>query len=94
MNKEPKTDTYPLSPMQEGMLFHPLSQPLSALYFEQWGCRLEGRLDVPAFRRAWDLVVERHPVLRSSFVEMKLLPKAPDMQKLYTEAFLPSAGAH
>jgi ABC-type nitrate/sulfonate/bicarbonate transport system substrate-binding protein len=28
-------------------------------------------------------------VLRRSFVEMKTLPEAPDMSKLYTEAFLP-----
>jgi ABC-type nitrate/sulfonate/bicarbonate transport system substrate-binding protein len=28
-------------------------------------------------------------VLRRSFVEMKTLPQAPDMSKLYTEAFLP-----
>jgi ABC-type nitrate/sulfonate/bicarbonate transport system substrate-binding protein len=27
--------------------------------------------------------------LKRSFVDMKLLPKAPDMSKLYTEAFLP-----
>lgn len=30
-------------------------------------------------------------VLRRSFVEMGLLPKPPDMSKLYTERFLPSA---
>jgi hypothetical protein len=29
-------------------------------------------------------------VLRKSFVEMKTLPEAPDMSKLYTEAFLPT----
>ncbi len=28
-------------------------------------------------------------VLRSSFVELKILPIAPDISKLYTEAFLP-----
>lgn len=31
-------------------------------------------------------------VLRKSFVEMKTLPEEPDMSRLYTEAFLPSAG--
>jgi hypothetical protein len=28
-------------------------------------------------------------VLRSSFVELGILPTAPDMRKLYTEEFLP-----
>jgi NitT/TauT family transport system substrate-binding protein len=32
-------------------------------------------------------------VLRKSFVEMKTLPEEPDMSRLYTEAFLPGAGA-
>lgn len=32
-------------------------------------------------------------VLRRSFVEMKILPSAPDMSKLYTEAFLPKASS-
>lgn len=32
-------------------------------------------------------------VLRSSFVEMKWLPKAPDMKTLYTEKFLPHGGS-
>lgn len=32
-------------------------------------------------------------VLANSFVEMHLLPKAPDMQKLYTEKFLPGASS-
>jgi hypothetical protein len=30
-------------------------------------------------------------VLSRSFVEMKTLPDAPDMSKLYTEAFLPKS---
>jgi hypothetical protein len=33
-------------------------------------------------------------VLRRSFVEMGLLPQAPDMSKLYTERFLPSSPAN
>jgi ABC-type nitrate/sulfonate/bicarbonate transport system substrate-binding protein len=32
-------------------------------------------------------------VLRSSFVEMKWLPEAPDMKQLYTEKFLPHKGS-
>jgi amino acid adenylation domain-containing protein len=59
---------YPLSPMQHGMLFHCLYAPKSEVYFEQFSCTLRGGLDVEAFRRAWQKVVDRHPVLRTSFL--------------------------
>ena len=59
---------YPLSPMQEGMLFHTLYEPESGVYFEQLSFTLHGNLDVSAFERAWAKVVERHPVLRTLFV--------------------------
>ena len=58
-------DIYPLSPMQQGMLFHTLYDPTDALYFQQLSWAMQGELDVTAFQRAWAWVVERHPVLRS-----------------------------
>ncbi|MFL6257211.1 MAG: condensation domain-containing protein, partial [Pyrinomonadaceae bacterium] len=61
-------DIYPLSPLQQGLLFHSLYQPQSEVYIIQLGARLRGRLDVAAFERAWAAVVERHSVLRTSFV--------------------------
>nr|AIW82285.1 PuwH [Cylindrospermum alatosporum CCALA 988] len=59
---------YPLSPMQQGMLFHTLYAPESGVYFEQFSCTLGGKLNVALFEQAWQKVVERHPVLRSLFV--------------------------
>jgi amino acid adenylation domain-containing protein len=59
--------TYPLSSLQQGMLFHGLSAPQSGLYVQQLLCALHEDLDVVAFRRAWQQVVERHPILRASF---------------------------
>ena len=50
-------DVYVLSPMQEGLLFHALYAPESAVYFEQVSCRLAGRLEVESFRRAWAAVI-------------------------------------
>jgi amino acid adenylation domain-containing protein/non-ribosomal peptide synthase protein (TIGR01720 family) len=61
-------DIYPLSPMQEGMLFHSLEEPESGIYFEQVACTLAGELDVPALERAWQRVVDRHASLRTAFV--------------------------
>ena len=62
------SDIYPLSPMQEGMLFHTLLEPDSGNYFEQVMGDLEGELNQDAFFRAWQSVMERHPALRTSFL--------------------------
>ena len=60
-------DIYPLSPMQQGLLFHALYDPKSQLYFEQYSCTVQGHLDFSAFQRAWQQVVDRHSALRASF---------------------------
>ncbi|MGK3988241.1 amino acid adenylation domain-containing protein [Sorangium sp. So ce136] len=60
-------DVFPLSPLQQGLLFHSLWEPGSGVYVEQVTCRLEGALDVGAFRRAWEAVVDHHAVLRATF---------------------------
>jgi len=59
---------YPLSPLQHGLLFHTLYAPEEGDYITQVGCTLQGELDVEAFKRAWQQVVERYSVLRTSFV--------------------------
>jgi amino acid adenylation domain-containing protein len=61
-------DFYPLSPMQEGMLFHSLYAPGSGVYVLQFCCEIEGKLDLGKFEQAWARVVARHPVLRTYFV--------------------------
>ena len=61
-------DFYPLSPLQQGLLFHSLSEPESGMYFNQTLATLRGPLDVEAFRQAWQRVVDLHPILRSFFV--------------------------
>lgn len=60
-------DLYELSPMQQGMLFHSLYAPESEVYFEQLVCALQGKFNLPNFQQAWQKVVTRHPILRSSF---------------------------
>ena len=67
MSKKDIEDIYGLSPLQQGMLFQTLSNQNSKLYFEQLNCTLRGKVDIPALKRAWDRVVERHVVLRTSF---------------------------
>ncbi|MEC4813807.1 MAG: amino acid adenylation domain-containing protein, partial [Scytonema sp. PMC 1069.18] len=59
---------YPLSPTQEGMLFHSLYAPQSGVYFEQFLCTLKGNLNVQAFEQAWLQIVTRHSVFRTAFL--------------------------
>jgi len=60
-------DIYPLSPMQEGILFHTVSAPQDGLYMPQTAMRISGPVDDAALRAAWQSAVDRHPILRSSF---------------------------
>ncbi|MGD9900398.1 MAG: condensation domain-containing protein, partial [Calditrichaceae bacterium] len=59
---------YPLSPMQQGMLFHTLLSPETDVYSEQLSCIISGDLNIDAFRQAWEQVIERQDILRSSFI--------------------------
>ncbi len=59
---------YPLSPMQQGMLFHTLYAPEGGLYVDQQACVLRGALDVAAFERAWQEAAALHPVMRTAFI--------------------------
>ncbi len=60
-------DVYELTPIQQGLLFEQLARPKAGVYIEQLLLTFDGRLDVTAFQQAWQMVVDRHPILRSSF---------------------------
>lgn len=57
---------FPLSPTQEGMLYHTLESPGSAVYVGQHVMELESS-DSRLLREAWRLVVAQHTSLRSVF---------------------------
>lgn len=59
--------SYPLTPMQQGMVFHTRYEPAAGLYLPQLSCTLDGDLDIASFDHAWQTVVQRHPVLRTRF---------------------------
>ncbi|WP_240334963.1 condensation domain-containing protein, partial [Pseudomonas syringae] len=63
-------DIYPLSPMQQGMLFHSLFDEGAGNYINQLRVNIHG-LDVPRFRSAWQAAVDHHDVLRSCFVSQR-----------------------
>jgi amino acid adenylation domain-containing protein len=60
-------DAYPLSPLQQGMLFHTLSAPHSGVDVEQMVATIRAPIDRAAFRQSWERVIEQHEVLRTSF---------------------------
>jgi len=68
MSSENIQDIYPLSPMQQGMLFHSIYNPESGVYLEEMSCVLKGALNISAFERAWQTVVDRNSILRTAFV--------------------------
>ncbi|MFL5355870.1 amino acid adenylation domain-containing protein, partial [Archangium sp.] len=82
----PIEDVYPLSPLQQGMLFHALLAPSAGFYFEQLSWAFHSPIDMPAFHRAWDALVEQHAILRTGFF-WDGLPEP--LQVVYPRAALP-----
>jgi amino acid adenylation domain-containing protein/non-ribosomal peptide synthase protein (TIGR01720 family) len=60
--------TYPLTPLQAGMLFHTLDGPDPLAYHERLELVLTGQVDVDALVDAWRVVVARHAACRTRFV--------------------------
>ena len=59
-------DIYPLTPLQQGMLFHILEHPGSGVYLNQQCFSLQGEIDAEALRMSFERVVARHPALRTA----------------------------
>src|SRR5262245_62462691 len=59
-------DCYKLTPIQRGMLYHTLYTPRPGMYIRQMIYSLDENLDVIAFHRAWESVINRHSNLRVS----------------------------
>ncbi|HEU4884066.1 MAG TPA: amino acid adenylation domain-containing protein [Longimicrobium sp.] len=66
MDRRNVEDIYPLSPLQQGMLFHVVYSE-GAAYQEQFPLLLTGELDADALERAFRGVVARHAALRTGF---------------------------
>ncbi|WP_245322599.1 non-ribosomal peptide synthetase, partial [Bradyrhizobium valentinum] len=79
-------DIYPLSPMQQGMLFHAMHDGESGLYVNQVAAEVRG-LDAGKLRGAWQTVSDRHAVLRTGFVWRDL--SASPQQIVYRRAEVP-----
>ncbi|MEU3712880.1 amino acid adenylation domain-containing protein [Streptomyces catenulae] len=64
---EGRADAYPLSRLQLGLLYHSRAQEDSAVYHDVFQYTFVFDWDERRFRDAFDRLVARHPVLRSSF---------------------------
>ncbi|UXA49020.1 non-ribosomal peptide synthase/polyketide synthase [Xanthomonas prunicola] len=61
-------DIYPLAPLQEGLLFHHLADPGADPYVNTTLLAFETQQQAAAFLSAFDQVVQRHDILRTSIV--------------------------
>jgi amino acid adenylation domain-containing protein len=71
ITRENFQDLYPLSPLQEGMLYEAQRSAHATTHFEQITWHIRGSIDTDAFRRAWQALAERHAALRTVIVAEK-----------------------
>jgi len=86
-------DVLPLTPVQQGLLFHSSFAQESAddLYAVQLGLTVTGRLDPERLRDAVQAVITRHPNLAASFCDhfsepVQVIPADPALAWRYAEA--------
>ena len=60
-------DSYPLTPIQQGMLFHHLQGANVGVDVEQMVGNLHEAVDVEVLRHAWQRIADQHPILRTRF---------------------------
>lgn len=60
-------DIYPVTPLQNGMLYHTLTEQTQGMYVNQSLVDLHGQLNVTALELAWQWVIDQHAMLRTGF---------------------------
>ncbi|WP_420799449.1 amino acid adenylation domain-containing protein [Mycobacterium celatum] len=86
----PVVDVLPLTPLQQGLLFHARSGHDRDLYAVQLDMTLSGRLDHQRLRDAVHAVINRHPQLAARFCEqfdrpVQLIPANPEAPWRYVD---------
>ncbi|MCA2245065.1 amino acid adenylation domain-containing protein, partial [Mycobacterium sp. WUMAC-067] len=77
-------DVLPLTPLQQGLLFHSTTQPDGDVYAVQLNITLRGALDPQRLHRAVQMVVARHPNLAARFCSdfgdpVQIIPADPEI---------------
>ncbi|WP_344610002.1 amino acid adenylation domain-containing protein, partial [Streptomyces glaucus] len=87
MTRSQVEDVWPLSPLQEGLLFHAAFDSEGPdVYQGQRLLDLDGPVDADRLRASWQALVARHPVLRAGFRRRK---SGEAVQVIAREAELP-----
>lgn len=82
-------DIYPLSPVQEGLIFHAQYETAdSGVYVQQVMGDLSGPVDETVFQQAWQFACDRHSSLRASFVRLDI-PR--ELQRIHFQVTIPFA---
>ncbi|MDQ2638215.1 MAG: condensation domain-containing protein, partial [Actinomycetota bacterium] len=86
----PVADVLPLTPLQQGLLFHASTAQAGDLYAMQLDIELSGPLDVQRLRDAVQAVIDRHPHLAAQFSEqfdepVQIIPAHPTAPWRYVE---------
>jgi amino acid adenylation domain-containing protein len=63
---------YPLSPMQEGMLFHSLLDKDSSVYVQQMDFTINSHLHVDIVEKSLNMLIERYDIFRTIFLHENL----------------------
>lgn len=74
MSQPALADVLPLTPLQEGLLFHAVyehERDAADVYLVQLVFDLEGPVDAGRLRDAWQALLDRHPNLRAAFRRRK-----------------------
>ncbi len=65
-------DIYPMTPLQQGLLYQSELAGDRPVYVVTLSCRLLAPLDAALFAAAWQAVVQRHTILRTAFAGLDL----------------------
>ncbi|SDX35692.1 non-ribosomal peptide synthase domain TIGR01720/amino acid adenylation domain-containing protein [Marininema mesophilum] len=60
-------DIYSLSPVQQSMVFHHIYSPDSSVTVEQTVFSIQSDLNIDAFAKVWQQIVDRHESMRASY---------------------------
>ncbi|MEL6928912.1 MAG: condensation domain-containing protein, partial [Cyanobacteria bacterium J06600_6] len=86
MNQKNIEDIYPLSPVQQGILFHSVLNPDDSIYVTQICLTLSGDIEPGNIKQAWQEIINRHQVCRAAFRWEK---KGKTFQVIYKQVELP-----
>src|SRR5271166_2050340 len=67
LQKKESASSHPLSYNQQGIWFLYQLAPQSSIYNVNFAARICAEIDIPAMRRALQVLVERHSALRTTF---------------------------